>query len=155
MVTAFFNISGGEIFIVLLVVFIIFGPDKIPEIARWLGKGMNEIKKATSDIREEINRETEDIRDAAGKLKQDFDRETGELRNIGKIQEKRKAEKKRVDEADQEEAKKAANPYGLKDTKAKPEQPKNTVQDKPAGRKQQKPGNQEKIQDADSQKNPE
>lgn len=83
MVLAFFNISGGEIFIILLVVFIIFGPDKIPEIARWLGKGVNEIKKATSDIRDEIDRETKDIRDSAGRLKEDFEKETSDLQNLG------------------------------------------------------------------------
>ena len=76
----FFNISGGEIFIILLVVFIIFGPDKIPEIARWLGKGVGEIKKATSEIREEINRETKDIRDTANKIRDDIKKETDGLK---------------------------------------------------------------------------
>jgi TatA/E family protein of Tat protein translocase len=69
MVIAFFNISGGEIFIILLVVFLFFGPDKIPEIARWMGKGLNEVKKATSEIRDEITRETSDIRQEADNLK--------------------------------------------------------------------------------------
>ena len=69
-IIGFFNISGGEIFIIMIVVFLIFGPDKIPEIARWLGKGMGEIKKATSDIRDEISRETEDLQAEADKLKQ-------------------------------------------------------------------------------------
>lgn len=69
MVVAFFNISGGEIFIILLVVFLFFGPDKIPEIARWMGKGLNEVKKATSEIRDEITRETDDLRREADSLK--------------------------------------------------------------------------------------
>lgn len=89
MVTAFFNISGGEIFIILLVVFIIFGPDKIPEIARWLGKGVNEIKKATSEIREEIDRETGDIKNTANKLRDDFERETSDLKKSGRIHEQK------------------------------------------------------------------
>jgi TatA/E family protein of Tat protein translocase len=69
MLVAFFNISGGEIFIILLVVFLFFGPDKIPEIARWMGKGLNEVKKATSEIRDEITRETVDLRREADDLK--------------------------------------------------------------------------------------
>ncbi|MCK9271596.1 MAG: twin-arginine translocase TatA/TatE family subunit [Bacteroidales bacterium] len=69
MVIAFFNISGGEILIIVLVVFLFFGPDKIPEIARWMGKGLNEVKKATSEIRDEITRETDDIRREADNLK--------------------------------------------------------------------------------------
>jgi sec-independent protein translocase protein TatA len=57
-VTLFFNISGGEIFIILLVVFIVFGPSKIPEVARSLGRMMNEVKKASSDISREFRKET-------------------------------------------------------------------------------------------------
>jgi sec-independent protein translocase protein TatA len=68
----FFNISGGEIFIILLIVFLFFGPDKIPEIARWIGKGVGEVKKATSEIRDEINRETSDIKKNTEKLKNDL-----------------------------------------------------------------------------------
>ncbi|MCK5338476.1 MAG: twin-arginine translocase TatA/TatE family subunit [Bacteroidales bacterium] len=40
----FLDISFGEIFIIVAVIFIIFGPQKIPEIARKVGKGMREIK---------------------------------------------------------------------------------------------------------------
>lgn len=72
MVITFFNISGGEIFIVLLVVFLFFGPDKIPEIARWIGKGIGEVKKATSEIRDELTRETEDIKKQANEIKKDL-----------------------------------------------------------------------------------
>jgi TatA/E family protein of Tat protein translocase len=76
---AFFDISGGEIFVILLVVFIIFGPDKIPEIARWIGKSVNEIKRATSEITDEISKETKDIREAADKLKEDIHKTTREI----------------------------------------------------------------------------
>ncbi len=48
-------IGGPEIFIVLLIVIVFFGADKIPEIARGLGKGMRQIKDATNDIKREIN----------------------------------------------------------------------------------------------------
>jgi sec-independent protein translocase protein TatA len=78
----FFNISGGEIFIIVLVIFIIFGPDKIPEIARWVGKGMNEVKKATNEIKEEIEKETDDITNITKQLKKDIEKETGDLKNI-------------------------------------------------------------------------
>lgn len=57
----FFNISGGELLVVVLVIFLLFGPDKIPEIARFLGKSVNEIKRASMQIKEEIQRETSQI----------------------------------------------------------------------------------------------
>ena len=53
----FLDISFGEIFIIMAVIFIIFGPQKIPEIARKIGKGLREVKKATTDIKREINME--------------------------------------------------------------------------------------------------
>lgn len=79
MVLAFFNISGGELFIIVLVIFIIFGPDKIPEIARWMGKGINEIKRATNDIRSEIEKETGEITTTTRKLKQELNDEFEQL----------------------------------------------------------------------------
>jgi sec-independent protein translocase protein TatA len=48
-------ISGGELFVVLLVVVMLFGSNKIPELARGLGKGMQEFKKATDEIKREIS----------------------------------------------------------------------------------------------------
>jgi len=83
---AFFDISGGEIFVILLVVFIIFGPDKIPEIARWIGKSMNEIKRATSEITDEIAKETKDIRETTDKLKDDFHKTTRDItKSVGDV----------------------------------------------------------------------
>ncbi|MGZ2371800.1 twin-arginine translocase TatA/TatE family subunit [Ancylomarina sp. YFZ004] len=54
-------ISGPEIIIVLLVVVMLFGAKKIPELAKGLGKGMKEFKKATDDIKREIKDESEII----------------------------------------------------------------------------------------------
>jgi sec-independent protein translocase protein TatA len=47
-------ISGAEIFVVLLVALLFFGSKKIPEVARGLGKGLREFKKATEEIKKEI-----------------------------------------------------------------------------------------------------
>ena len=92
MVLNFFNISGGEIFIVLLVVFLFFGPDKIPEIARWIGKGIGEVKKATSEIRDELTRETEDIRKQTNDIKKDITIENP-LKSKSTVVQKNKDEK--------------------------------------------------------------
>jgi sec-independent protein translocase protein TatA len=51
-----FGIGGGELFLIILVVLMLFGSDKIPEIARTLGKGMAQIKNATNDIKQEIHK---------------------------------------------------------------------------------------------------
>ncbi|MBA7524805.1 Sec-independent protein translocase protein TatA [subsurface metagenome] len=54
-------ISGAEIFIILVVVLVLFGAKKIPEIAKGLGKGMREFRKATDDIKKELSDSSSDI----------------------------------------------------------------------------------------------
>ena len=55
----FFDFGSGEILLIIIAVFLIFGPSKIPEMARGLGKFINEIKRASEDIKTEINREAD------------------------------------------------------------------------------------------------
>ncbi|MDA8956977.1 twin-arginine translocase TatA/TatE family subunit [bacterium] len=52
-------ISGPEIMVIMLLVVMVFGADKIPEIARGLGKGMRQVKDATNDIKKEIKDSSE------------------------------------------------------------------------------------------------
>ena len=60
----FGNLGMGEILIILLIVLLLFGAKRIPEVAGSLGKGINEFKRNMSDaqraitepIREEMNR---------------------------------------------------------------------------------------------------
>lgn len=61
-VLLFFDISAGELFIILLVAFVVFGPSRIPEIARKIGRGMNEIRRASDEIKREITRETDKVK---------------------------------------------------------------------------------------------
>ncbi len=67
-VLLFLDISGGELLVILLVVFLVFGPDKMPEMARKAGRMMNQMKKATNDLTREFRKETagleEEIRSA-------------------------------------------------------------------------------------------
>ncbi len=59
--TSMLFISGSEVFIILLVILLLFGSKKIPELARGLGKGMHEFRKATDDIKKEINESSSEI----------------------------------------------------------------------------------------------
>lgn len=68
-----FGISGGEIFIIVLLILIFFGPKRIPEIARTLGKGINEIKKVQRDINAEINRYSDEIENPVKQVKEDIE----------------------------------------------------------------------------------
>lgn len=53
--THFLFIGTPEVFVIMLIVVMVFGADKIPEIARGLGKGIRQVKDATNDIKKEIN----------------------------------------------------------------------------------------------------
>lgn len=57
----FGNIGTGEIILILLVVLILFGARKIPELAQGLGKGIREFKKAMRDVEEDIKQEPEKL----------------------------------------------------------------------------------------------
>lgn len=49
------GLGGWEIMIILLVVLVFFGANKIPEIARGMGRGIREFKDATKEIKDEID----------------------------------------------------------------------------------------------------
>jgi sec-independent protein translocase protein TatA len=49
-----FSLGAPEIILILLVILILFGAKKIPEMMQGLGKGIKEFKKATKDIESEI-----------------------------------------------------------------------------------------------------
>jgi len=57
----FFNLGGGELVLVFLVVLLFFGSNKIPELARSLGKGVREFKNAASGVQREIEEGMKDV----------------------------------------------------------------------------------------------
>lgn len=76
----FLDISGGELLIIIVAVFLIFGPKKVPEIARQMGKAMNELRKTTNDLSREFKA-------GANQVKSDFvDASAGFLEEKTKIE---------------------------------------------------------------------
>ncbi len=53
------SLGSQEIIIIALVILLLFGGKKIPELMRGLGKGVSQFKKGMKDIEEEINTEPE------------------------------------------------------------------------------------------------
>ncbi len=56
----FFGMGAGEIFLILVIALIIFGPARIVEIGRDLGKMIYNLRKATSDLTTRVTREIEE-----------------------------------------------------------------------------------------------
>jgi sec-independent protein translocase protein TatB len=74
-----FGVGGTELFIILVIALIVLGPNKLPDLARMLGKLMGELQRATSDLKREI--------DIAGEHKNDLaapksDEKNNETENI-------------------------------------------------------------------------
>ena len=63
-----FNLGGGEIILILALVLILFGAKKLPELAKGLGTGIKEFKKATREVTEEIHNAPEETTPAARRL---------------------------------------------------------------------------------------
>ena len=80
----FLFISGAEIVFVFFIILLVFGADKIPSIARTLAKGMTQVRRATNDIKSEIQKTvdvdienpsksiTNNIKEEVDKVKSDF-----------------------------------------------------------------------------------
>ena len=63
MTLLFFNLGGGEIFVVLMVVLLFFGSKRIPEVARNLGRGMRQFRNAANDIQRDIADSVKEVKD--------------------------------------------------------------------------------------------
>ncbi len=76
-----FGISGGEILMLILLVLLLFGPRKIPEIARMLGKGLGEVRKVQREINSEIHRYSSEVEGEAKKMESDIKKEVEAFKN--------------------------------------------------------------------------
>ncbi len=56
-----FNIGLPELLIIVAIALIVFGPNKLPELAKAFGKAMREFKKATEEVKESFEAETKDL----------------------------------------------------------------------------------------------
>ncbi|WP_299685805.1 twin-arginine translocase TatA/TatE family subunit [uncultured Dokdonia sp.] len=85
MITLPLFISGMEIAFIIFIVIMVFGADKVPEIARGLGKGMRTLKDATNDIKTEITKSAEqqgiDI-DVTKDIKKEIDKAKEDIKDI-------------------------------------------------------------------------
>ena len=74
MISILLFIGGPEIVIIMLMIVMLFGSKKIPEIARGLGKGMRELKDASNDIKREIRSSANSIKEEVQKVENDIEK---------------------------------------------------------------------------------
>ena len=95
----FLNLGGGEVAIVVMIIILFFGSDKLPGLAKGLGKGIreindaknqiqNEIAKGTDGFKEELNKHTSEIQaeiDKAGEgMKRQMEGASKTVADVGK-----------------------------------------------------------------------
>ena len=59
MIPGFMNLGTGEIIIIAIIILLLFGGKKIPELMKGLGKGVRSFKEGVNDVKEEINKPVE------------------------------------------------------------------------------------------------
>jgi TatA/E family protein of Tat protein translocase len=69
-----FGIGMPEMLLLLAVALIVFGPKKLPDLAKSMGRALGEFKRATSDIKDSIEEQTglSEVRDSLNDVKQDI-----------------------------------------------------------------------------------
>ncbi len=83
----FFGMGMGEILLILVIALIIWGPGRIVDIARMLGKTVRTLKKASFDLTTEITKELEgQERDLPPQSKANSDHKTKESSDVGKAE---------------------------------------------------------------------
>ena len=74
-----FGIGGGELVFIIFIALMLFGADKIPDIARTMGKIMRQVRDATDDIKHEITKSAESNDNNLKTISKNF---TSEVDNI-------------------------------------------------------------------------
>ena len=78
----FLFISGVEIAFILFIAVLVMGADKIPSIARSLGKGINEIKHATNEIKGEIKKSSSELENKSSNITKEIKKAKEDLDSI-------------------------------------------------------------------------
>ena len=73
-----FDISGGELIVVLLFALLFFGSKGIPDIARTMGRTMRQVRDASNEVQREIQRGANDVQRSVSEQRQSFQRSLDE-----------------------------------------------------------------------------
>ena len=90
----FFDIGPLEILLILVIALIVFGPDKLPQIAAAIGKGIRKLKEATTELSKDFQGMSDEVKDAGketkgavgpgGGLASDLGEVAKEIKDVGK-----------------------------------------------------------------------
>lgn len=102
------DIGMPELIVIFIVALLVFGPKKLPELGKSLGKGLGELKRAFQDVKEQVETEfkdaTSEVRNTVTDVKRQVEtdiKETGKavnnsLKDVKDVKEKMKAESREI-----------------------------------------------------------
>ena len=61
LLASFMNLAGPDLIVILLIILVLFGAKKLPELARGMGKALREFKKAAGDVEQEFKRAIDEL----------------------------------------------------------------------------------------------
>jgi len=79
-----FGIGIPELMIILAIALVVFGPQKLPELARTLGKGLSEFKNASNDFRRSLEQQAAAAEETEQRAHEGTAHETVEAEKVGK-----------------------------------------------------------------------
>lgn len=68
-----FDLGMQELIVIFVIILIVFGPQRLPELARTLGKGLGEVKRAVQGVKEKIDEEVDEIKKPIEEIKKPFE----------------------------------------------------------------------------------
>jgi len=69
-----FDIGLPELLVIVIIALILFGPNRLPELAKALGRAMSEFKKATEEMKESFEKESRDLKKVSSHLSDLFEK---------------------------------------------------------------------------------
>jgi len=79
----FDSISFTELITILLIALVVFGPQRLPELARRAGEWAREVRRTASEFRRGLDQEVSELTEPLKEVKADLDQAKGDLKAVG------------------------------------------------------------------------